>query len=286
MMLSPPDAAQFLALYGALRFYANQQLKVIPGVTTRAALEKRPIEDTITLRDALFDHPELIEAFVAENPERLGDDELALVASWSRFVRDDFFLLRYLKRYAVLLDSGTPAKAYGVLGLTQPIQDMCPPEYLPVYLKTVLLPFKGRIVYDGLARSLAITFGSGIRRNLNETYRGIRENEGIIESLEPGAAGAGTLVAAGRQKKPTQRRRPEDEPLAILERMQQDAERLRGAGTPAESRAYSMLRAAVQLTRGVVAEPEDAAALQRLVRRTATTLTQLDNTLYRARWRD
>jgi hypothetical protein len=283
-MLSPSDAAQFLALYGALRFYANQRLKAIPGLTTRAALEKRPLEDTMALRDALFDHPELIEAFVAENPERLGGDELALVASWTRFVRDDFFLLRYLKRYAVFLNSGTPAKAYGVLGLTQPIQDICPPEYLPVLVKTVLLPFKGQIVYDGLARSLAVTFGPGIRRDLNETYRGIRENEGIIESLEPGAAGAGPQAAGGRKPKPTKRRRPEEEPLAILERMEQDAERLRGAGTPAESRAYSMLRAAVQLTRAVVAEPGDAAALQRLVRRTETTLTQLDNTLYRARW--
>lgn len=286
MMLSPPDAAQFLALYGALRFYANQQLKVFPGVTSRAALEKRPLEDTITLRDALFDHPELIESFVADNPERLGADELTLVASWTRFVRGDFFLLRYLKRYAVFLDSGTPAKAYGVLGLTQPIQDICPPEFLPVYVQTVLLPFKGRIVYDGLARSSAITFGPGVRRDLAETYRAIRENEGVIESLEPASAAAGAVAPAGR---PGQRAKPgqsADERLAVLDRMQQDAERLRGASSPLESRAFSLLRAAVALARAVVAEPEDSAALARHIRRTGTSLTQLANTLDRARWRE
>jgi hypothetical protein len=283
-MLSPPEATQFLALYGALRFYANQRLHVFPGVTTRAALEKRPIEDTIKMRDALFDHPELIQAFVDENPEHLGADELALVASWTRFVRGNFYLVRYLKRYAVFLDSGTPARAYGVLGLTQPIQDICPPAVLPVYLQTVLLPFKGRIVYDGLARTSVIVFGPGIRRDLNETYRAIRENEGIIESLEPATAVSGAPAPAGRTAKRAKPHRPEDEPLAVLDRMQQDAERLRGANTPLESRAFSMLRAAVQLTRAVVAEPEDAAALARLVRRTATTLTQVDNTLYRAHW--
>jgi hypothetical protein len=286
MNLSAPDAAEFLALYSAVLHYANQQLRVLPGVTTRAALEKRPVEDTARIRDALYDHPELIEAFVAENPEQLGADELALVASWKRFVRGDFYLVRYLKRYAVFLDSVSPARAYGVLGLSHPIQDLVPPQGLPVYLKTVLLPFKGRIIYDGIAHSYAVSFGPGIRGSLNETYRAIRENEGVVESLEPAADDGGARAPVGRAGELAKRRRPVDEWLAVLDRMQQDAEHLRGTTTPLESRAFSMLRAAVLLARAAVAEPEDTAALARLLRRTSTALTQLENTLHRACWRE
>ena len=150
----------------------------------------------------------------------------------------------------------------------------------------MLLPFRGRIVYDGLARAYAISFGPGIRRSLNETYQAIRENEGVIESLEPAAGDSGARAPAGRAGKLAKRRRPADELLGVLDRMQQDAERLRGADTPLESRAFAVLRAAVLLARAVVAEPEDPAALARLVRRTGTTLTQLENTLHRARWRE
>lgn len=53
--------------------------------------------------------------------------------------------------------------AYGVLALSQPFDELIGPP-LPVMLQTVLLPFKDKIVYDGLTTGPCVSFGSGIRR--------------------------------------------------------------------------------------------------------------------------
>jgi len=52
-----------------------------------------------------------------------------------------------------------------------------------VLVQTVLLPFQGMIVYDGLLASYNITFGGGIRRMLNESYNEAKARQGIVTSL-------------------------------------------------------------------------------------------------------
>jgi Domain of unknown function (DUF6398) len=81
---------------------------------------------------------------------------------------------------------------------------------LPRMIKTTLLPFKGRIVYDGLMSGYNVSFGPGIRRSLNEAYREAKAHRGIITTLPPPAVllpAAGTKAVAGKwswkaEKKP------------------------------------------------------------------------------------
>src|SRR5262249_9837997 len=87
-----------------------------------------------------------------------------------------------LKNYTVFLSTGDPPSAYGVLALSQPFEDLVGP-YLPVFVQTVLLPFRDKIVYDGLLTSYNISFGPGIRRSLNESYQEAKARHGIITSL-------------------------------------------------------------------------------------------------------
>ena len=93
-----------------------------------------------------------------------------------------FFVFRELKKYTVFLTTEEPAVAYGVLALSQPFEELIGP-YLPVLTQTVLLPFKGMIVYDGLMSSYNISFGPGIRRNLNESFKEAKARHGIVTSL-------------------------------------------------------------------------------------------------------
>ena len=86
----------------------------------------------------------------------------------------------------VFLSSTEPVVAYGVLALFDPFEVVIGP-YLPRMIKTTLLPFKGRIVYDGLITGYNITFGPGIKRRLNESYKEAKERSGIVTSLPPSA---------------------------------------------------------------------------------------------------
>ncbi len=63
--------------------------------------------------------------------------------------------------------------------------EITPFPALPVLVQAVLLPFEGKIIYDSLFVPYPVTFGSGIRRNLNDGYRQIQERGEVIISLDP-----------------------------------------------------------------------------------------------------
>ena len=139
-------------------------------------------EVRLKVRDALLGHTDLIQSFVDENPAHLSEDELDIVRSWRHLVHGRFYVFRELKKYTVFLSTTSPAIAYGVLALSQPFEELIGP-YLPVLTQTVLLPFKGMIVYDGLMSSYNISFGPGIRRCLNESFKEAKARHGIVTSL-------------------------------------------------------------------------------------------------------
>jgi hypothetical protein len=183
MRLPPEDGLLFYKLYPALMLYANQKLAVVDEMASEmeaylaVAAEKR-----LEVRNALHARQELIDAFVQENPAHLTADELAIVAQWKNAVVGTFYIFRYLKQYTIFLDDRSPPKAYGVLAVADPIQELLG-DNVPILTKAVLLPFKGKIIYDGLLASYRVSFGPGIRKRLNETYKSAKGINGIVTSL-------------------------------------------------------------------------------------------------------
>ena len=182
MKLSEEDVELFYKLHPALLFYTNQQKGVVGDVTTVEDFMELPIEEKIKVREILYKHPKLIDSFVRENPFNFSQEELEIVKSWKNFIKDEFYLFRYLKKYAIFLDDNSPQKAYGVLALKSDFQDIARP-WLPVFLKAVLLPFKGQIIYDGVLIPYPVSFGPGIRHDLKEAYQEAKARFGIITSL-------------------------------------------------------------------------------------------------------
>jgi Domain of unknown function (DUF6398) len=183
MLVEPQDVALFFRLHWTLMFFVNQHLKVIPdnpaGPEEFAALSP---EVRLKVRDALNGKLDLIESFVAENPAHFSEDELDIIRSWRHLVAGTFYVFRKLAKYTVFLSNSNPAVAYGVLALSEPFEDLIGPN-LPIMVKAVLLPFKGMIVYDGMMSAYSISFGPGIRRSLNESFKEAKLRHGIVTSL-------------------------------------------------------------------------------------------------------
>jgi hypothetical protein len=183
MILDPDDAERFFKLHKALMLFVNQRLKVVkPPAKSAKTIVALPPDDRIKVRDALVEHLDLIDAFVQENPFKLDLDELGIVRSWKDLVAGDFFVLRFLKKYTVFLTAKEPTVAYGVVGLSEPFEDVIEQE-LPFLCKTVLLPFQGRIVYDGLLTGHNLIIGSNMTRELNDSYNDAKKRYGIVTSL-------------------------------------------------------------------------------------------------------
>lgn len=182
MQLSQADVELFYKLNPALLFYVNQELEVVKDVASVDVFMELPAEEKVRARDALYERLDLIDAFVNSNPLQFSDEELDIILSWKNPVAGTFQLFRYLKKYAIFLDNSSPMRAYGVLALMDNFEDILGSS-LPIMLRTVLLPFKGQIIYDGFLAPYRIHFGGGIRRGLNAEYQEAKSRYGIITSL-------------------------------------------------------------------------------------------------------
>ena len=183
MILDPDDRERFYKLHKALILFVNQRLEIVEAPTASSkTIVALPPDQRLKVRDALVENTSLIDEFVEENPFDFAPEELDVVRSWKHLVAGEFYVLRFLKKYTVFLTDREPSVAYGVVALSDPFEVLIR-QPLPYLCKTVLLPFQGRIVYDGILSGYNLLIGPGIRRRLNDTYNQAKNRYGIVTSL-------------------------------------------------------------------------------------------------------
>lgn len=181
MRLSKDDTDLFYKLNWSLLFYVNKKYPVINGIDT-PDFKNQDLNKVLEIHEKIFANTELIDSFVAENPFNFNQDELDIIKSWKNFVKGRFFIVTHLKNHNIFLKDDEQ-KAFGVIGLSDEIEDITPP-YEPSLVGTVLLPFKGKIIHYGLFQFHNILFGSGIKKNIKVNYQTAKSKFGIILSLD------------------------------------------------------------------------------------------------------
>lgn len=182
MKLSTEDTDIFYKLIWSLLFYTNQKFPVIKNLKEPMLKYEKP-EDIFNLHEKLFTNPELIDSFAAENPFSFNQEELEIIKSWKKFVKGKFLIVAHLKNYTIFLSAEKEQKAYGVVGLLDEIKDVMPP-FLPQYVNTILLQFRGRITYCGQISSYRLHIGPNMRRSIQDEYQKSKSMFGIITSLD------------------------------------------------------------------------------------------------------
>ncbi len=270
MVLSTQDAGQFFQLLWGLYFYVNQHQRLVPNVHTRQEYEGLPSQQKVKVRQALWQHPEWIEAYVQANPDNLSDEALAIVRGWQKRLMGKFYILRYLKHHAIFLQG---ERVYGVKALYEPL-DMVLQRYdrLPIMVEAVLLPFKGHIIYDGVLHPYNIALGAGIRAGLNETYMTAKQQGRILLTLEQ---------AEPAPKKPSARRLPAVNNAQQVDELVRLSQRLKGQTAPQQA-AFNVLRHSALLAEAAATQPDNLAELWLLGRKVAQALNRLEKTLDRA----
>jgi len=161
------------------------------------------------------------------------------------------------------------------MGLYQSLDKIFPKRNLPVYAKTVLLPFKGRLVYDGLMEAYNMYFGAGIKRSLKETYMTAKQQNEIVMRLDKDDGDGGNVIA-------TQEVRKKDWSKEIAQ-LELTAGKLKGgAGQPVINGAvFGLLRASIELANRAVLDSEDRDVLDKGLRRAERAVRKIETILYR-----
>jgi hypothetical protein len=180
MKLSKTDADTFYRLMWALQHFVNSKLRIVPEANSVSEYAKYKMEDKLKVRKALLADKKLIEEFVRTNPQEFSNDELAIVSSWRHFVSGRFYIERFLKKYAIFILGD---EVYGVSGISESFSEIIHPSRLPLCANAVLLPFKGRIIYDGIFEPYNVMFGRNIMGELKDTYMAAKNEKRIIETI-------------------------------------------------------------------------------------------------------
>ncbi len=185
MILPDEDVKLFYKLNWGLLLYVNRKYYIIPGLNV-PDFRGQKMEHIGKLHEKLYSNPQLIASFVAENPQKFNEEELGIIKGWKNFVKDGFVVMSHLDEYSVFLKTDKDPKASGVLGLYDEIEVFTP--FLPMFVETTLLPFRGKIVYCGVISPHNVYMGPGIRKGFQVDYERAKSRYGIILSLDTPAS--------------------------------------------------------------------------------------------------
>jgi hypothetical protein len=217
MFLSRKDAELFFRLHCSLMQFVMEQVSAVGVSAPAVAYRSLPAEQRQELVKALLGRLDLIDGFVAANPARLSEEELRIVSSWRHLVTGRFIALRQLKNHIILLACDEKTAAYGVTALVDSMEQVIP-KPLPAMIETVLLPFRGKIIYDGIVSTVNVTFGPGTRRGFEETFRTAKASGGVVTSLPRAVTASKPGVEA---RKPQPRKTPQPRAAGAQEVLKQ-----------------------------------------------------------------
>lgn len=183
MGLNEQDIEEFYKLHGQLLLFVNERKKLIDNISSVEDLPKLGPEGIMKIRESLLKNPKLIISFVSENPNLLSKEELKIVEKWKDGIYADFFIVKFTKEYTIFYSSDSD-KCYGVLNLISKFDEVLGSSYLPIMVKAWLIPFKDKIIYDGLIVPYRISFGGDFRNRLKGDYEQSIVEKGIMTSFE------------------------------------------------------------------------------------------------------
>lgn len=144
--------ADFLRLMKALLAFVMARSDVPRGPSRDLQARLAAASDAL---DRLWEAPQLIDEFLAENPARLDERDLATIASWRSPIMGRFVVTGIQgKRFACLpADADMPPRLIVVQLIRRKADELF--RTIPCLIELVLLPFRGAIVTDGRIKRLS-----------------------------------------------------------------------------------------------------------------------------------
>jgi hypothetical protein len=271
-ILSPQDSDAFVRLWSCIDAYVNTRTKVLPGFLTPEQLRGTKPDQLQQVRKNVWEQRTLLDEFVSENPFSLSSAELIEVQLFRHAVRGRFFVERCLKDYAVFVSAGQGAPSvYAVGGLTERIDDVLYRGSGLGYatlVETTLVPFRGRIVWDGIVSLYNITFGPGARRGFKDAYIRAKDRGAVVLSLDPEAVKPKARVVG-----------PDWRP--VVDSIVAASSKLGRANTSLQAASFRLLEVSALMAQAAVHEPFAGEELSGLLRKAERSLKQIWEALER-----
>lgn len=162
------DAIMFFALRNILLDYTNYKYKINPELEVLSDINNSNPEEVQAIREKLWSDTNIINDYIKENPNNLDEQSLEIISEWNKKkINDKFVLYKYEDEYSVFIGE---ENIYYVKGLKETIKNIIPEYRLPIFVETVLLPFKEQIIYDSYIIQYSMSFGKGMKDIFDKQY--------------------------------------------------------------------------------------------------------------------
>ena len=272
MNLSEQEFELFSSAFVSVLQYVNQKFEMFPQITSTELFRGLNPEQRFSIHSKLYDNIKIIDTFLVDNPDQLTPEQLNIASQFKRFVRGDFFVERFLTKYTIFIDEKN--KVYGVLGLTEPLNEMIDKSYLHLNIYTTLLPFKDKIIYDGIFKSRNILFGGGIKVELKEIYMAAKHCNRIIETLARPSSST-------RRKKQTSNK----ELAPVINELKKSISKISlSSDDPAILKpTLSMLKSSLMLLEIAADSPNNWAEIDKISRKVLNSVKQVETVIERGK---
>ena len=180
MTLDQNDAELFYELWFPLLDYANKKYMVSPHLKKIYGTKELDPSEVKMVADYVWEHIDVIDEYLADND--LSDEHRCIVLGWKKCITGQFMLERHLKKGSVFISTDTQ-EVYMVNGIITSWEDMFFYRPLPILLKATLIPFRDKIISDGLVIPYNVCFGKGYSSDFKDIYMNAKKNKSIHFSL-------------------------------------------------------------------------------------------------------
>ena len=181
MTLHPEEAKNFFKNWLGLMAFINDKYHIVKDFGQPKKPVKVSPEKVIRIKTKLWENTAIIDEYI-DSEKKLPEEDAEILRGWKNNISGPFIVINHLKKHSILMNEKEDT-LYGVIGISGPISEMIPGDMLPMMIKTTLIPFKDRIIYDSVFSVNNVQIGPNMRRSLKESYSEIKEKKGIICSF-------------------------------------------------------------------------------------------------------
>ncbi len=180
MILKQADYYTYLDNHQKLMYYVGSKVNCIQENVSYIDFLNFPALEKIPAKRAIYDNLHLIDEYIRDHSKVLSNEDIDIVNGFKEFRQGKYVITKYAREHALFMDK---EYVFGVLALRDSFESFWSKKELPIYVETVLLPYKGKIIYDGFFINPSVQLGRNVSNNLmNEADIKIR-NFGIVLNL-------------------------------------------------------------------------------------------------------
>ena len=198
MTLNERDGQLFYQLWLPILDYVNDKYHVNKKLKNIAKAKSLDPVEVKKVANYLWENGSVIEEYLEERGKGICDEHKQIILGWKNCVQGRFLMERHLKNGTIFV--GEDNCVYQVLGIVSSWKEMFQFAQLPLFVEATFIPFRDKIISDGLVSSYPIFMGKGVKSMLKDTYMEAKKNGTIIRSFDTAFISATKKKAFSKKK--------------------------------------------------------------------------------------